>query len=239
MPIIGDLQVERRMRLYQSMSYSLRYCPNDMMLQVARLDRMPVACNERQVFALLVLKADLPAGEKLWSWLDFCKPWVLERSLQFTADDILEAVVRDDVVMCALVFDGDGLLHQAAFLEFVAVNQGPAEASLLIRCEALGKVGVYFVQGVGLTNRQSIECGILEFVVRCIHVLASLRNGRPGAFFSLAFGATGRIQRRLLLLRLQSSNQLPINEAVVHHSTWRPVDRISPALDARSVLLVH
>jgi hypothetical protein len=56
----------------------------------------------------------------------------LKRSLELPADDVFKTVVGDDMVVSALVLDRDGLLHQAAFFELVAIDEGAAEPSLLI-----------------------------------------------------------------------------------------------------------
>ena len=70
--------------------------------------------------------------------------WILERPLQLAAHNILETVVRDDMVMTALALDRYCLLHKPPFLELVTVNEGSAEPSLLGRGEVLRKVGVNF-----------------------------------------------------------------------------------------------
>ena len=76
-----------------------------MVLHVARLDVLGVARDERHVFALFVFQADLPASKQLRSWLYMLKPGILERTLQLATYDVLQAVVRDDMVVCALVLD--------------------------------------------------------------------------------------------------------------------------------------
>jgi hypothetical protein len=128
-----------------------------MLLHVARLDVLGVACNDRHVLALFVLQTDLPASEKLWSRLNMLKPWILERSLQLATHNIFKAVVRDDMVMSALVFDRDSLLHQSSFLELVAVDERSTEASLLIRGKTLREVGVHLACGVGLSRERTVE----------------------------------------------------------------------------------
>jgi hypothetical protein len=82
-----------------------------MMLHVAMLDVSQIACNGRQVLALLILQTDLPAGEELWTRLNVLKPWILERSLQLAAHNIFETVIRDNMVVSALVLDRERLLH--------------------------------------------------------------------------------------------------------------------------------
>jgi hypothetical protein len=74
----------------------------------------------------------------------------LKWSLKLSADDVFEAVIGDDMMMSALVLDRDSLLHQAAFFELVAIDEGAAESSLLIGCQALSEVGVHLVHGVDI-----------------------------------------------------------------------------------------
>ena len=202
MPVVRDLQMKWRVGLHHPRSHSLRDRPNNVVLQMTRLNRLPIACNERHIFTLFVLEADLPTSEKFWSRLDFCQSRVLEWSLQLTADHILKAVIGDDVVVCTLVLDGNGLLHQASFLELIAVNERPTEASLLIWGKTLGKVGVHLVHGLCLSDRHCVKGRVIEFIIGGVEVLPGLRDGGSSAFFSLSFGATGRIQCGLLLLRL-------------------------------------
>ena len=86
----------------------------------------------RLFFALLVFETDLPAREKLGPGLDVAECGVFARTLELTRHDIFECVVGNDVMVGALVFHRDGLLHQATILEFVTVDQRAAEAPLLI-----------------------------------------------------------------------------------------------------------
>ena len=104
-------------------SHGLRCCANHMMLHMAGLDLVWVACNEWHVFALLVLKADLPAVEEFWPSMNISQLRILERPLQFATDNVFEAVVRDNMMVCTLVFDGYSLLHQPPLFELVAINQ--------------------------------------------------------------------------------------------------------------------
>jgi len=92
------------------------------------------------------------------------------------------------VVVGALVLDRDGLLHQAALLELVAVNEGATEASLLIGCEALCEVGIDLVHRVGIGGR--IERWVLVFVFRVLENLTRLGPGWSIALLSLSLGAT-------------------------------------------------
>lgn len=87
----------------------------------------------RLLLALLVFKADLPVGQKLGPGLDVAECRVFARTFELTSNNVFEGVVGNDVVVGALVFHRDGLFHQAAILELVAVDQRTAEAPLLIR----------------------------------------------------------------------------------------------------------
>lgn len=78
---------------------------NSMMLHVARLDMLWVTRSKWHVLAFFVLQADLPTCKEFWTWLHVLKPWVLEGALELPAHDVFEAIVRDDVVVRALVFD--------------------------------------------------------------------------------------------------------------------------------------
>jgi hypothetical protein len=107
---------------------------------------VPISTNERHIFAFLVFEAHLPTVEKLWSGVNICKPFVLVWSFEFSADHVLETVVRDDMVMCTLVLDRDSFLHQTSLFELITVDERPAEAPLLIRSEALREIGIHFVR---------------------------------------------------------------------------------------------
>lgn len=123
-------------------SKCLSYCSKHMVLYMTWLHMVRVSCYKGHVLALFIFETDFPAVEKLWPRLDISELGVLERSLELATDNIFQTVVGDDVVVGALVLDRDGLLHQTAFLELVAVDQGAAESPLLIGCQALSKVGV-------------------------------------------------------------------------------------------------
>lgn len=90
------------------------------------------------------------------------------------------------MVVGALVLDRDGLLHQTTLLELIAVNEGAAEASLLIGCEALGEVGIDLVHRVGIGGR--VERGVLVFVLGVLENFTSLGPGRAVALLSLSLG---------------------------------------------------
>lgn len=173
---------------------------------MTRLESAPIASDERHVFAFLILKADLPTIEEFGSGTDVCQIRVLERSLQLATDYILKAVVRDDVMMCTLIFDRDGLLHQATFLEFVAVDERSAKTALLIRGQTLGEVGVDLTRGLWISYRCSIERRVIELVIRSVEVVSGLCDSGSNAFFPLSFGAAGRIQSRLFLFGLKCSH---------------------------------
>jgi hypothetical protein len=126
----------------------LSYSSDNMMLHMTWLDVVWVSCYKGHVLALLIFKANLPTIQKLGSWLDVGELWILEWSLELSAHDVLQTVIRNDMVMSALVLDRDGLLHQTAFFELIAVDEGATESALLIGCQALGEVGVYLVHGV-------------------------------------------------------------------------------------------
>lgn len=76
-----------------------------MMLHMTRLNVLSIACNERHVLALLILKTDLPAIEELWSGLDVLEPRILVRSFELATHNVLKAIVGNDMMMGALVFD--------------------------------------------------------------------------------------------------------------------------------------
>lgn len=65
---------------------------------------------------------------------------------EFAAYNILEAVVRNDVVVRALELHRNGLLHQTTFFKFVTVHKGPAVAALLLGREVLRKIGKYLAR---------------------------------------------------------------------------------------------
>jgi hypothetical protein len=76
----------------------------------------------------------------------------LEWSLELPTDNVFKTVIGDDMVMSALVLNRDGLFHQSAFLELVAIDEGATESSLLIGCQALGEVSVHLVHGVDIAS---------------------------------------------------------------------------------------
>lgn len=121
------------------------------------LDVLRVACNERYVLALFVLQAYFPACKEVRSWLHVLKPWILEWSLELAAHDVFKAIVGDDVMVGSLILDGNSLLHQASFLELVAVDKGPTETSLLVGRKALCEVGIDFTCRVGLARKRSLK----------------------------------------------------------------------------------
>jgi hypothetical protein len=145
--------------------------------------------------------------------------------------------------MCrALVFDGDGLFHQTPFLELVAVDQRATEASLLVRRQTLCKVCIdlpHWVQRGVVTSNSTIESGDFVFILRVVYIVSTFGNGGTQVFLAFPLATTRRIQGRLLLLRFQGSNELTVDEAVVHDTAGRPVHGIGPSLDARGVLFVH
>jgi hypothetical protein len=48
---------------------------------------------------------------------------VLERSLEFPTYDVFKTVVGDDMMMCTLVLDRYGLLHQTSLFELIAIDE--------------------------------------------------------------------------------------------------------------------
>jgi hypothetical protein len=48
---------------------------------------------------------------------------VLERPLELPTDNILKAVVGNDVVVGALILDRNSLLHQSTLFELIAVDE--------------------------------------------------------------------------------------------------------------------
>jgi hypothetical protein len=97
--------------------------PNDVMLQMTVLNVVRVAYNEGHIFALFILEADLPAIEKLRSGLNVGQLRVLERSLELSTDNVFETVVRDHMVVRALILDRYSLLHQTALFELITVDE--------------------------------------------------------------------------------------------------------------------
>jgi hypothetical protein len=93
------------MSLRHRVPYGLCDRPNNMVLQVAGLHMLTIACNERHVLAFFVFETDFPASEQLRPWLNVREFWILERSFQLSADHVFETVVGDNMVMRALVFD--------------------------------------------------------------------------------------------------------------------------------------
>jgi hypothetical protein len=120
-----------------------------LVLNVTRLKLVRVYCNDWQIFAILVLEADLPTHKKIGPGLDIGQCWILAWSFQLPCNHILEAIVRDDVMGSALVLDRYGLLHQTAFFELVAVDQRTTETSLLVGGQILGKIGVNLSHWLG------------------------------------------------------------------------------------------
>jgi hypothetical protein len=125
--------MERSMCLNHALySDCLGYSSDNVVLQVTGLDVMRVPSYQRHVLAFLIFQTDLPSVEELWSGLYVLQLWILEWSLELPTNNIFKTVVRDDMMVSALVLDGNSLLHQAAFFEFVAVDERPTEATLLV-----------------------------------------------------------------------------------------------------------
>jgi hypothetical protein len=173
-----------------------------MVLYVAGLYVLSIACDERQVLALFILKAYLPAGQEFWSRLDVFEPWVLVRSFELPTYHVLKAVVGDNVVMRALVFDRYSFLHETSLFELVAVDQRATETALLIGSKALCKIGVNFARGIGLAGKCSLIGGVFVFVIRVVHVFTSLGDGQSCTFLALALCTARGVQGRFLFLGL-------------------------------------
>jgi hypothetical protein len=127
------------------------------MLEVAGLYMLRVSCDQRHVFTFFILEVDLPAVEELWSWMNICELRILKWPLQLATDHILETVVGDDVMVRALVLDGDGFLHQTAFLELVTVNKRSAKAALLVWSKTLGKIGIHLACGLCISGKCTVK----------------------------------------------------------------------------------
>lgn len=239
MPIVWDLQMQWAMGLYHAVTGSLCHWVEHVVLEVAGLHGLSICANKRQVLALLVFETNFPPVKKLWPGMNVGQLLVLEWSLEFAAHDIFQAVVRDDMMVCALVLYGYGLLHQASLFELVTVDQRTTKSTLLIWIEALSEVFVHLGSGIRISSVGSLESGILILVIRCIGVVPSLSDGGSHAFLPLPLCTARWVESRLLLFRLQSSHKLSVNETVIHHPTRRPVNCISPAFDSGRVLLVH
>lgn len=145
-----------------------------MVLYVTGLYVLSIARDERQVLALFILKANLPASQEFWSRLDVLESWVLIWSFELPAHHVLKAVVGDNVVVRALVFDRYGFLHETPLFELVAVDQRATETPLLIGSEALCKIGVHFARGICLAGKCSFIGGVLIFIVRVDNTFTSL-----------------------------------------------------------------
>lgn len=118
---------------------------------------------------------------------------ILEWSLQLPVHNILETVVGDDMMMGAIVLYRNGLLHQPAFLELITVDERTAESTLLIRRETLSKVGIHFFAGC-ILGRYVLKGRIFVLIVCIVDVLSSVGDRWAGAFLSLAFGTTRRVE---------------------------------------------
>lgn len=145
-----------------------------MVLYVASLYMLSIACDEWQVLALFILEAYLPASQEFWSRLNVLEPWVLVWSFELPTYHVLKTIVGDDVVMRALVFDRYSFLHETPLFELVAVDQRATETPLLIGGKALCKVGIHFARGIGIAGKCSFVGGVFVFVVRVVDVFASL-----------------------------------------------------------------
>jgi hypothetical protein len=83
---------------------------------------LSICADNRHILTLLIFKTHFPAVEKFRSGMDVCKLLILEGSFQFAANHVFETVVRDDMVMRALVLDGYSLLHKTPLFELIAVD---------------------------------------------------------------------------------------------------------------------
>lgn len=180
----------------------LCYGSNSMVLYVARLNVLGIACDERHVFTLFVLQADLPSSKQLWSWLYVLKPGILKRSLEFATDNILQAVVRDDMVVCALVLDRDSFLHQPTFLKLVAIDEGTTETALLIWGETLSEVRIHPASRFILAWKGPLKRGGFVLIIGVVDVVAVLGDCWPSTLLTFALRATRRVQSSLFLFRL-------------------------------------
>lgn len=196
-----------------------------------------VGIQIRHFLALFVLKANLPACEKLWTRLDIDQLGILKRALELAGNDILQAVIGYNMVVGAVIFDGDGLLHQSAFFELVAINEGTTESALLIWGEALGEVCIHLFSS-GILGGQGIKGRVFVLIIGIVDVLAGVCYGRAGTFLPLSLSTTCWVESGLLLFWLESSHQLAIDETVVHNAAWGPMDGIGPSLDTRCILFV-
>jgi hypothetical protein len=90
---------------------------------MAGLVVLSVTTNERKVFSLLIFEAHFPATKKFRSRVDVGQLLVLIWSFELSAYDVFETIIRNNVMVCALVLDGYSLLHQTPLLELIAVDE--------------------------------------------------------------------------------------------------------------------
>lgn len=126
------------------------------------------------------------------------------------------------MVMRSLVLYRDGLFHQSAFFELIAIDKGATVMSLLVWSQGLGKVFVDFSEWLRRVNVlwQVPHGGVLVFITSIMYVLSPVGNRRASAPFTLALASARGIQGSLLLFRFKSSNELAIDETVIHNSAW-------------------
>jgi hypothetical protein len=176
-PVLRYLEVGRPVGLKDpTWTNCLCTSRDGMMLHVAWLDMLRVTCNEWHILTLLILDANFPTSEKLRSRLNMLKPWVLKRSLELAAHNVLQAIVGDDMVVSTLILHRDGLLHQPLIFELITVNEGATEAPLLVWREGLREVGVDLACRVALARECAIKGWVLVLVIRVVYMVAGLGN---------------------------------------------------------------
>ena len=95
------------------------------------------------------------------------------------------------------------------------------------------------IYGRDVARHGALENWGVVLVLGIVDVLANLGDGRTCTFLALPLAATRGVQCGSLLLGLQSSGELAVDEAVVHDAAGRPMNGIGPTPDARCVFFIH
>jgi hypothetical protein len=106
------------------------------------------------------------------------------------------------MVVCALVLDRDGFLHQSTLLELVAIDEGTTETALLIWSETLSEVCIHLASRVILAWKGPLKRGVLVLIIGVVDVVAVLGDRWRAALLTFALRTTRRVQSSLLLFRL-------------------------------------
>jgi hypothetical protein len=82
-----------------------------------------LADGVRPVLIRFALEARIPSNEKTVPGFDVGQIPILKWSLQLSAHDILNAIIRDDVVSISLIRDRYCLLYKPSFFEIVVGDE--------------------------------------------------------------------------------------------------------------------